>query len=121
MPFLHTDWWHLISNSPTFIVLGWAVLLAGVRSWAIVTAFVVVVGGLATWLVAPSGLIVGSSAVIFGWLGYLLARAFFSRKVSGSMPSFCARSSIRLSTANEVIGAPGARYAATFGRLLTTS
>ena len=35
--------------------------------------------------------------------------AFFSRRVSGSMPSFSASSSSALSTANEVIGAPGAR------------
>jgi membrane associated rhomboid family serine protease len=80
-PFLNSTWWHLVSNTPTFLVLGWAVLLAGVRGWLIVSGFVIVVGGLATWLVAPSGIIVGSSALVFGWLGYLLARAVFSRRI----------------------------------------
>jgi len=36
---------------------------------------------LAAWLVAPAGIIVGASGLIFGWLGYLLARAYFSRKL----------------------------------------
>jgi membrane associated rhomboid family serine protease len=80
-PFLHTGWWQLISNTPTFIVLGWVVLMAGVRGWFIVTGSVVVLGGVLTWLVAPQGLIVGASAFTFGWLGYLLARAVFSRKI----------------------------------------
>ena len=47
--------------------------------------------------------------------------AFFRRNSIGSMPSFLASSSITHSTANSEIGAPGARYAATFGRLVTTS
>jgi membrane associated rhomboid family serine protease len=80
-PFLHQDWWHLISNTPTFVVLGWVVLLSGIRGWLIVTGMVMLLGGLATWLVAPSGLILGASGLMFGWLGYLLARAVFSRKI----------------------------------------
>ena len=50
-----------------------------------------------------------------------VACPFFSRSLSGSMSNLRARSSSRLSTAKDVIGAPGARYAAVFGRLLTTS
>ena len=56
-------------------------LLSGLRTWLTVTVFVIVVGGLATWLVAPSGVIVGASSMVFGWLGYLLARAYFSRQL----------------------------------------
>ena len=80
-PFLHASWWHLISNTAPFIALGWAVLLSGVRTWLVVTAIVILVGGFATWLVAPSGLIVGASGLVFGWLGYLIARAVFSRRL----------------------------------------
>ena len=80
-PFLHTTWWHLISNTPTFVVLGWLVLLAGVRGWLIVSGSVLVLGGIATWVAAPEGLIVGSTCLTFGWLGYLLARAIFSRRI----------------------------------------
>ena len=80
-PFLHASWWHLISNTAPFIALGWAVLLSGVRAWRVVTAIGILVGGVATWLLAPSGLIVGASGLVFGWLGYLIARAVFSRRL----------------------------------------
>lgn len=79
-PFLHANWQHLISNSAPLILIGWAVLVAGVRQWWIVTGVVILGGGILTWLVAPGNqVIVGASGVVFGWLGYLLARAVFSR------------------------------------------
>jgi membrane associated rhomboid family serine protease len=81
-PFLHESYRHLLSNTVPLLAIGWALLLSGVRAWLFVTAFVVVVGGLATWLVAPSDItIVGASGMIFGWLGYLLARAYFTRRL----------------------------------------
>jgi membrane associated rhomboid family serine protease len=81
MPFLHGSYSHMFSNTVPLIAVGWILLLSGLRTWATVTAIVVVGGGLLTWLVAPHGLIVGASGLIFGWLGYLLARAYFSRKL----------------------------------------
>jgi membrane associated rhomboid family serine protease len=80
-PVLHHSYGHLASNTVPLIGIGWVLMLSGVRTWLVVTAIVVVVGGFATWLVAPSGLIVGASALVFGWLGYLLARAYFSRQL----------------------------------------
>jgi membrane associated rhomboid family serine protease len=80
-PFLHGSYSHLFSNTVPLVGVGWVLLLSGVRVWLFVTAFVVIVGGLATWLVAPSGVIVGASALVFGWMGYLLARAYFSRRL----------------------------------------
>lgn len=80
-PFLHSSYSHLMSNTLPLIGVGWVLLLSGVRAWLFVTAFVVVVGGFATWLIAPSGVIVGASALVFGWMGYLLARAYFSRRL----------------------------------------
>jgi membrane associated rhomboid family serine protease len=81
-PFLHVDYQHLVSNTLPVILVGWVLMLAGVRTWLIVTALVVVVGGLLTWVLGPSNtLIVGASGMVFGWLGYLLARAFFSRRL----------------------------------------
>jgi membrane associated rhomboid family serine protease len=80
-PFLHASYGHLFSNTAPLVLIGWVLMLSGVRTWLIVTALVVVIGGLATWMAAPSGLIVGASGVVFGWLGYLIARAYFSRKL----------------------------------------
>jgi membrane associated rhomboid family serine protease len=80
-PLLHASWSHLMSNTLPFVGIGWVLMLSGLRVWGFVTAFVIVVGGLATWLVAPAGVIVGASGLVFGWLGYLVARAWFSRKL----------------------------------------
>jgi membrane associated rhomboid family serine protease len=80
-PFLHASYGHMLSNTIPLIGIGWLLMLSGLRMWLTVSALVLVVGGLATWLVAPSGFIVGASGLVFGWLGYLIARAYFSRKL----------------------------------------
>lgn len=80
-PFLHASYGHLLSNTVPLIGIGWVLMLSGLRTWLTVSGVVLVVGGVATWLVAPAGLIVGASGLVFGWLGYLIARAYFSRKL----------------------------------------
>lgn len=81
-PFLHQSYGHLLSNTFPLLAIGWTLLLSGVRAFLFVTSIVVVLGGSATWLVAPSGtVIVGASGMVFGWLGYLLARAYFTRRL----------------------------------------
>jgi membrane associated rhomboid family serine protease len=80
-PFLHASYGHIMSNTAPLVLLGWAVLLAGWRVWLAVTAIVVLLGDFATWVVAPAGIVVGASGLAFGWLGYLLSRAFFTRKL----------------------------------------
>ena len=72
-PFLHGGFQHLAANTLPLLVLG-SLVAAGGRSlfWQ-VTATVVVLGGLGTWLIAPSGTVtIGASGVVFGYLGYLL-------------------------------------------------
>jgi membrane associated rhomboid family serine protease len=81
-PFLHVSYEHLLSDTAPVLLIGWVVMRAGLRTWAVVTAVVVLAGGLATWLTGPShAVIVGSSGLVFGWLGYVLARAYFARRV----------------------------------------
>jgi membrane associated rhomboid family serine protease len=81
-PFLHDSAWQLLSSTGPFVLIGWVVLLSGLRNWLVVTGLVIVLGGTATWLVAPHGLVLGCSGLVFGWMGYLLARAYFSRRVA---------------------------------------
>ena len=87
-PFLHASYGHLLANSAPFVMLGWVVLLSGVRPFAMASGLVILVGGFATWAVAPGShngqpvYIVGASGLIMGWLGYLLARAYFARRVA---------------------------------------
>jgi membrane associated rhomboid family serine protease len=78
-PLLHGSWEHLMGNTVPLLVLGFLVLLSGVRLWLQVTAIVWVVAGVGTWLVAPPNTIhLGASVLIFGWLVFLLLRGFVS-------------------------------------------
>ncbi|MDN5761210.1 MAG: rhomboid family intramembrane serine protease [Microlunatus sp.] len=81
-PFLHAGWDHLISNSLPFWVLGFLVLLGGLARWLISSAISIVSSGLTAWMLTPADtVIVGASGLIFGWLTYLLARGLWSRSV----------------------------------------
>jgi membrane associated rhomboid family serine protease len=82
-PFLHAGWDHLISNSLPFWVLGFLVLLGGLARWLISSLISIVGSGLAAWALTPTDtIIVGASGLIFGWLTYLLARGLWSRSVA---------------------------------------
>ncbi len=79
-PFLHVTFGHLIANTIPFVFMGAIIALRGAARLALVTLIVIVIGGLGTWLISPSGsLTVGASGVVFGYAAYLLARGFFDR------------------------------------------
>jgi membrane associated rhomboid family serine protease len=79
-PFLHGGFDHLIGNTIPFLLLGIAIALSGVARVILVVVIVAVIGGLGTWLIAPSNTIhIGASGIVFGFAGYLVARGIFSR------------------------------------------
>jgi membrane associated rhomboid family serine protease len=79
-PFLHVSFAHLISNTIPFLFMGLIIALRGAARVAIVTLIVIVIGGLGTWLIAPShSVTVGASGVVFGYAAYLLTRGLFDR------------------------------------------
>jgi membrane associated rhomboid family serine protease len=79
-PFLHVSFTHLIDNSIPFVFMGVIIALRGAGRLAAVTAIVIVVGGLGTWLIAPAGTVtVGASGVVFGYATYLFTRGVFNR------------------------------------------
>jgi membrane associated rhomboid family serine protease len=81
-PFIHASFAHLISNTIPFVFMGVIIALQGAARLAIVTAIVIVIGGLLTWLVSPSGVsTIGASGVVFGYATYLFARGFFNRSL----------------------------------------
>ncbi|HEV7404874.1 MAG TPA: rhomboid family intramembrane serine protease [Chthoniobacteraceae bacterium] len=81
-PFLHANFYHLMANSVPFIVLGGIVLLGGRRIFWGVTLFVMLFGGLGVWCLARGGTNhIGASGLIFGYLGFLLARGIVERSV----------------------------------------
>lgn len=81
-PFLHVSFAHLIDNTIPFVFMGVIIALRGAARLAVVTAIVIVIGGLGTWLIAPAGSnTVGASGVVFGYATYLLTRGLFNRRL----------------------------------------
>jgi membrane associated rhomboid family serine protease len=79
-PFLHAGWYHIVSNTIALVVLG-SLLNASIGAYQGRLRRIMVLGamgsGIGVWLFAANGLIVGASGIIFAFLGYLLAHAYF--------------------------------------------
>jgi membrane associated rhomboid family serine protease len=80
-PFLHANFYpHLVDNTIPLLFMGVIIALRGAGRLALVTLIVIVIGGLGTWLVSPTGTnTIGASGVVFGYATYLLARGLFNR------------------------------------------
>jgi membrane associated rhomboid family serine protease len=82
MPFLHVSMEHIESNSMPLLILSFVAALGGLRYFWMATGFIIVVDGLGTWLISPSNVVtVGASGLIFGYLGFVVARGLFTRKI----------------------------------------
>jgi len=80
-PLLHGGWLHLAANTGPFVVLGWLVLVRRALDFVVVSLVAIVVGGLGVWLFgSPSSIHIGASGLVFGYVGYLLARGYFERR-----------------------------------------
>lgn len=82
-PFLHGGFGHLISNTVPLVVLGVLVAARGIRRWLAVSAIIVALGGLGTWLFARSSIHIGASLLVFGYITYLITVGFVERRLSG--------------------------------------
>ncbi len=80
-PFLHGNLSHLLVNTVPFLVLGGLVALQGRRTFLGVSLVVIGCGGVALWLFGRAGYHIGASGLIFGYFGYLVARAWYDRSL----------------------------------------
>jgi membrane associated rhomboid family serine protease len=78
-PFIHANFAHLASNLPPFLVLGTLVLQRGETRFLQVALIITFAQGVLVWLLARKAAHVGMSGVIFGFFGYLLMLAWFTR------------------------------------------
>ncbi|MBA5244359.1 rhomboid family intramembrane serine protease [Corynebacterium sp. Marseille-Q3615] len=82
-PLLHANLEHIISNSIPGAIFAFLVGYSGKRVFWEVTTFVVIIGGLGTWLLGGVGTNhIGASGLVYGWLAYLIIRGFFNRSIS---------------------------------------
>lgn len=81
-PLLHGGWDHLIGNTLPVLILGFLTLATGIRRGLAATAIVWVVAGAGTWLTGGTHTVhIGASALVFGWLTYLICRGWFARRI----------------------------------------
>jgi len=79
-PFLHLGFGHLLSNTLPFLILGGIVLMGGRKIFLTSTLFILGVGGGALWTIGPGATNhIGASLLVFGYLGFLLARGIVER------------------------------------------
>ena len=75
-PLLHRNASHLIANTLPFAILGWLVLLQGIDNFYAISFTILLISGLGTWIFGRSAIHLGASGLIFGYLGYLIARGY---------------------------------------------
>lgn len=81
-PWLHGSWGHLIGNTFAFWGLGFFMVFAEKDRFLRTTLWLAILSGLGTWLIAKGGSVhIGASGVIYGYIGYLLARSLTERRV----------------------------------------
>jgi membrane associated rhomboid family serine protease len=89
-PLIHASFQHLTDNTVPFVFLGVIIAFRGAGRLALVTAFIILIGGLGTWLISPSHAgshhaaldTIGCSGVVFGYASYLLTRGIFDRSLA---------------------------------------
>lgn len=85
-PFLHVDLWHLMGNTLGLVVLGWTLILSGRMLFLQVCLVTAIVSGLGAWTFGERGIVhVGASGVLYGMIGFMLARGWFARRVLWSL------------------------------------
>ncbi|NEQ50211.1 MAG: rhomboid family intramembrane serine protease [Leptolyngbya sp. SIO3F4] len=79
-PLLHGGFRHLIANTVPLLTLSWWVMLRSISTWFMATLIITILGGTGTWLLARGGSVhIGASGLVFGYLGFLVARGYYER------------------------------------------
>ena len=81
-PFLHAGFAHLVANTLPFAILGFLSSSRRVMDYWVVSVVSAITAGIGVWLLGGAGTVtVGASSLVFGYLGFLMGRGIFERKV----------------------------------------
>lgn len=81
-PFLHAGFVHLIANTLPFMLLGFLATSRKRMDFWVVFAISALTAGLGQWLLGAAGSVhLGASSVIFGFLGFLMGRGIWERRL----------------------------------------
>lgn len=82
-PFLHGSAEHLFFNSVPLLFLLTLMQLFGQQVFIIVSLVIMVVSGVAVWLLGRPGIHVGASGLLMGYWGFLLVQVYCQPSVMG--------------------------------------
>ena len=82
MVFVHASLEHLTVNTLPLAGLAAIIALRGGMHLAVATVAIIVIGGLLLWCFGRSGMHVGASGLVFGYLGFVLVRGVSERRLS---------------------------------------
>jgi len=88
-PFLHFSFFHLLMNTLPFAVLGGLICLQDKKLFLEVSLIVIIVSGLAVWILGRSAVHAGASALIFGYFGFLLASGWYAKDLQSILIALC--------------------------------
>ena len=86
-PFLHGTETHLLFNTMWLVLLGAMTMMRRRSDFVWVSLITGLTAGLGAWTFGAPGYHVGASGVIFGYLGFLMARGVFERSLSAILLS----------------------------------
>lgn len=79
MPLLHGNIGHAAANTLPLIFLGGLGMLIAPDRFTTASVAIIILSGLAVWVLARGAIHVGASGLIFGWFGYLIALGIIER------------------------------------------
>lgn len=78
-PFIHGNFQHLLSNSPSFIILGTSIILFYPKIAHKIYLYIYFFTGLGVWLFAREAYHIGASGMIYGFAGFLFFSGLFRK------------------------------------------